>query len=99
MKHPSYMGKFINKYIYDALPDGVLDELKRRLPKNDHGNRRATLAAPTRRHGHSHRQPTSTMTLLYPSEGKDESIGTTRSSWNSTGEAWRSVKVCSRPHA
>jgi hypothetical protein len=42
-KHSSYMGKFINKYVFDALPPGVLDELKRRLPKNEHGNRRAKL--------------------------------------------------------
>lgn len=29
--------------IVNALPPGVLDELKRRLPKNEHGNRRAKL--------------------------------------------------------
>ncbi|HEV1996415.1 MAG TPA: P63C domain-containing protein [Candidatus Acidoferrum sp.] len=43
IKHPQYMGRFINKYVYEALPPGVLDELKRRLPKNEHGNRRAKL--------------------------------------------------------
>jgi hypothetical protein len=43
IKHPQYMGKFINKYVYEALPPGVLDELKRRLPKNENGNRRAKL--------------------------------------------------------
>ena len=43
IKHPQYVGKFINKYVYDALPPGVADELKRRLPKNEHGNRRAKL--------------------------------------------------------
>jgi hypothetical protein len=43
MKHPQYVGKFINKYIYDPLPPGVLDELKRQLPKNEGGNRRAKL--------------------------------------------------------
>jgi hypothetical protein len=43
LKHPSYMGKFINKYVYDALPEGVADELKRTLPKNEKGNRRAKL--------------------------------------------------------
>jgi len=43
LKHPQYMGKFINKYIYEPLPPGVLEELKARLPKNEHGNRRAKL--------------------------------------------------------
>jgi hypothetical protein len=41
IKHPSYMGTFIDKFIYDALPPAVADELKRRLPKNEHGNRKA----------------------------------------------------------
>jgi hypothetical protein len=43
IKHPGYMGKFINKFVYDALPPGVADELKKRLPKNEHGNRKAKL--------------------------------------------------------
>ena len=43
IKHPGYMGTFINKFIYDALPPGVADELKKMLPKNDKGNRRAKL--------------------------------------------------------
>jgi len=42
-KHSPYMGKFINKYVFEALPPGVLDELKARLPKNEKGNRRAKL--------------------------------------------------------
>jgi hypothetical protein len=42
-KHSPYMGKFINKYVFEALPPGVLDELKQRLPKNERGNRRAKL--------------------------------------------------------
>jgi hypothetical protein len=43
IKHPGYMGKFITKFVYGALPPGVLEELKRKLPKNEHGNRRAKL--------------------------------------------------------
>jgi hypothetical protein len=42
-KHSSYMGKFINKYVFAGLPPGVLEELKARLPKNEKGNRRAKL--------------------------------------------------------
>lgn len=43
IKHPGYMGKFINKYVYDGLPPGIKEELQRRLPKNESGNRRAKL--------------------------------------------------------
>lgn len=39
VKHPSYMGHFINKYVYGLLPPGVLEELKARSPKNEKGNR------------------------------------------------------------
>lgn len=38
--HPQYIGKFINKYVYDRLPPGVLDELKRKNPTNENGNRK-----------------------------------------------------------
>jgi hypothetical protein len=43
IKHPGYMGKFINKFVYDGLPPGVAEELKKRLPKNENGNRKAKL--------------------------------------------------------
>jgi hypothetical protein len=28
MKHPQYLGKFTNTFIYDYLPDGILEELR-----------------------------------------------------------------------
>lgn len=37
--HPQYVGKIINKYIYDDLPPGVLEELKLKNPVNEHGKR------------------------------------------------------------
>lgn len=37
--HPQYLGKFINKYIYDKMPPGVLEELKKKNPTNENGNR------------------------------------------------------------
>jgi len=43
VKHPSYMGKFINKYVYGLLPPGVLEALKEKSPKNEKGNRRNKL--------------------------------------------------------
>ncbi|MCI5678896.1 MAG: P63C domain-containing protein [Bacteroidales bacterium] len=36
---PPYAGKLTNEYIYDYLPDGVLDELKQKTPKNKSGNK------------------------------------------------------------
>jgi P63C domain len=75
IKHPQYVGKFINKYVYDALPPGVADELKRRLPKNEHGNRRAKLwqlltvdtGSP-----HLDRQLTATITLMQVADDKKD---------------------------
>ena len=37
--HPQYIGKFINKYIYERLPPGILEELKNKNPANENGNR------------------------------------------------------------
>jgi P63C domain len=39
MKHPKYLGKFTNEYVYEYLPEGVLEELRIKNPKNDNGNR------------------------------------------------------------
>ncbi|WP_454175391.1 P63C domain-containing protein [Gordonia sputi] len=38
-KRPSYVGNLINKYIYEQLPEGVLEELQRLNPTNDKGHR------------------------------------------------------------
>lgn len=38
--HPQCLGKIINKYIYEALPPGVLEELKQKNPPDENGNRR-----------------------------------------------------------
>lgn len=38
--HPQYLGKFINKYIYDKLPSGVLKELQKKNPTNGNGCRK-----------------------------------------------------------
>ncbi|MFQ1642425.1 P63C domain-containing protein [Aeromonas veronii] len=39
MKHPKYLGKFTNSYVYEYLPEGVLNELRIKNPKNENGNR------------------------------------------------------------
>lgn len=38
-KRTPYVGKLVNKYIYEQLPDGVLKELQRRNPRNQGGYR------------------------------------------------------------
>jgi hypothetical protein len=73
VKHPQYLGKFIIKYIYDPLPPGVLEELKRKLPKNEHGNRRAKLwqaLTPDTGIPHLDRQLTAVITLMGVSDDK-----------------------------
>ncbi len=39
-KRPSFVGKLTNELIYDKLPKGVLDELRRKNPPNESGRRR-----------------------------------------------------------
>lgn len=39
VKRPSVVGHMTNELIYQKLPPGILDELKRRNPKNERGNR------------------------------------------------------------
>jgi hypothetical protein len=74
VKHPQYLGKFIIKYIYDPLPPGVLEELKRKLPKNEHGNRRAKLwqaLTPDTGIPHLDKQLTAVTTLMEVSDDKE----------------------------
>ena len=39
VKRTPYVGKLVNKYIYEQLPPGVLEGLETRNPRNEHGNR------------------------------------------------------------
>lgn len=75
VKHPQYLGKFIIKYVYDPLPPGVFDELKKRLPKNESGNRKAKLwqaLTPDTGVPHLDRQITAITTMMQLSDGKPE---------------------------
>lgn len=38
-RHPGYVGTFINTYVYDLLPEGVADELRRVNPVTEKGRR------------------------------------------------------------
>lgn len=40
---PGVVGKFTNTYVYEQLPPGVIDELRRKNPKDEAGRRRARL--------------------------------------------------------
>ncbi|MCG7218957.1 P63C domain-containing protein [Acinetobacter sp. AG3] len=39
LKRPQYVGKFTNEYVYDYMPEGVLEQLRIKNPKNEKGNR------------------------------------------------------------
>lgn len=43
IKHPQYVGKLINKYVYEPLPPGVLEAMRNTVPKNESGARTAKL--------------------------------------------------------
>jgi hypothetical protein len=40
VKHPKYLGKFINKYVYGQFPPGVLEALQEKNPVTESGYRR-----------------------------------------------------------
>jgi hypothetical protein len=72
-KRTPFIGKIINKYIYEPLPPGVLDELRQLNPVTESGWRRRKhfqyLTADT---GNEHldRQITSVITLMRVSDTK-----------------------------
>lgn len=73
-KMPQYMGKFINQYIYDQLPDGVLEKLEELNPVNNSGHRVTQHHRHLTDTGNIHldRQITSSTTLMRISENKAE---------------------------
>ena len=40
VKRPALLGKFTNEFIYEQMPEGVLEELRTKNPSDDSGNRR-----------------------------------------------------------
>lgn len=73
--HTPYVGKFINKYIYKPMPDGVLARLREINPLDENGNR------PRKHHqhlseewgvGHLERQITTVVALMEASDDKDQ---------------------------
>jgi hypothetical protein len=74
-KRPAYVGRLINRYIYDAMPAGVTEELQRLNPKNEKGNRARRhhqhLTADTG-NVHLDRQISTVLTLMRISTSRSE---------------------------
>lgn len=73
-KMPQYMGKFINKYVYEALPPGVLEKLQELNPVTEKGHRSTQNHRFLTDTGNIHldRQVTSTTTIMALSENKEQ---------------------------
>lgn len=71
------VGKFINKHVYEALPDGVLDELRARNPITENGRRRYRhhqLLTTDTGNPHLDKQITAVLTLMRVANDKDEFV-------------------------
>jgi hypothetical protein len=74
-KRTPYVGHLINRYIYDQLPPGVLDELRHRNPVLEEGYRRYKhhqFLTPSTGHEHLDKQIAIVMTLMRISADKEE---------------------------
>jgi hypothetical protein len=74
-KRTPLVGKLINKYIYEQLPPGVLEELQRRNPVVANGRRRRKHhqhLTPSVGHPHLDRQISTVTTLMRISNSKEE---------------------------
>lgn len=71
VKRPGVVGKFTNQFVYEQLPDGVLDELRRKNPKDDTGRRRVRhhqFLTDDVGNPHLQKQITKTVTLMQASD-------------------------------
>jgi hypothetical protein len=73
-KMPQYVGKFINKYVYEPLPPGVLEKLQELNPVTEKGYRSTQNHRLLTDTGNVHldRQVTSTTTIMALSEDKEQ---------------------------
>jgi P63C domain len=42
-KRPPFIGTLTNKYVYNNLPEGLLEELKKKIPKTKEGKIKGRL--------------------------------------------------------
>ena len=71
VKRPGVVGKFTDQFVYEQLPPGVLNELRRKNPKDDLGRRRVRhhqYLSDDIGHPHLERQLTATTALMRASE-------------------------------
>ena len=74
-RKPMFIGNLTNKYIYDQLPDGVLEVLKGNTPKTDSGNYRHRFhqsLTPDVGREHLRKQITEVTTLMSIARSKQE---------------------------
>jgi hypothetical protein len=73
-KMPQYVGKFINKYVYDELPEGVSHKLKELNPVLESGWRATQLHRRLTDTGNTHldRQVNTVITLMSVSDNADD---------------------------
>lgn len=74
-KHPMYVGKFINNYVYEAMPPGVLEGLQEANPTGVSGRRPRKLHQHLTEEvgtGHLEEQIKQTVTLMKLATSKDE---------------------------
>ncbi len=73
-QRPGYVGRFINRYIYEALPPGVLHELRRKNPPVNGHRRHKHFQLLTDHTGNPHldRQIVAITTTMKLSDGKDD---------------------------
>lgn len=71
-QRPGYVGKFINRYVYEALPDGVIEELRRKNPPVNGHRRHKHFQLLTDHTGDPHldRQIVATTTIMKLADNK-----------------------------
>lgn len=72
---PRYVGKFIKQYVYDQLPPGVLQELERLNPRNEHWQRKHRhhqYLTPNTGNEHLDRQIVAIITIMKISDDKED---------------------------
>jgi len=74
VKSPRYLGKLINRTVYEPMPPGVLDELKKVNPKMESGYRKYQhhrFLTPDTGHPHLDKQIVAVTTLMRVADTKD----------------------------
>lgn len=71
VRRPGVVGKFTNQFVYEQLPSGVLDELRRKNPKSETGHRKLRhhqFLTEDVGHPHLEKQITKIVTLMQAAE-------------------------------